>query len=75
MIDTVSSPPPQQGQLSVPNFEKGGDQKKMSAWGDLKSSYHGYLLGESCYISCQKKNLKIKYGFEGLISNVDLGLF
>ena len=34
------------GQLLVPNFEKGvggGGQKKMSAWGDLRSSCHRYL--------------------------------
>ena len=31
------------GQLSVPNFEKGASEEKMSAWGDLKSSCHGYL--------------------------------
>ena len=31
------------GQLSVPNFEKGASEEKMSACGDLKSSCHGYL--------------------------------
>ena len=76
------SPPPflLGGQLLVPNFEKGGDYqgKKMSAWVDLKSSCHGYLPrgggGGAYYVSSQKWLLKIN-GFEGSISNVNLGLF
>ena len=71
------------GQRSVPNFEKeveggeggegGGVRKKMSAWGDLSSSRHGYLSGGLlCFLS-KKRLLKIKYGFESSISNVDLG--
>ena len=38
------------------------------------SPCHGYLPGGTSYVSCQKY-LKIKYGFEGLISNFDVGLF
>ena len=47
----------------------------MSAWGYLTGSCNGICLGEAYYVSCQKRLLKIKYGFEGSISNVDLGLF
>ena len=33
-----------------------------------------FCLGRRvCYISCQKRFCKTKYGFEGLISNIDLG--
>ena len=61
------------GQL---NFQsqilKRGDQKKISAWGDLNSSCHGYLRGGLlCSLSKKKRLLKIKYGFKGSISNVD----
>ena len=64
------------GQHSVPNFEKGGgDQTNMSAWGDFKSSCHGYLPGWVTMFLAKDRLLKIKYGFEGSISNVDLGLF
>ena len=56
---SVSPPPPflLGGQLLVPNFEKGGGQKKMSAWGDLKRSCHGYLPGGrgAHYVYCQKR--------------------
>ena len=57
----IVSPPPLSagGQLSVPNFEKGGSEKKESL-GDLKSSYHGYLPGGAYYVSCQKKTFKNK---------------
>ena len=61
------------GHLSVPNSEK-GNIKKMSVWGDLKSSCHRYLP-DIYYVPFQKRLGKIKYGFEGSISNVDLGLF
>ena len=62
-------------QLSVPNFEKGGIRKNMSAWGDLKRSCHGYLpLGLTMFVA-QKGHLKLKYGFQGSISHVDIGLF
>ena len=59
-------------------------KKKMSVWGNLKYSCHRYLSwgggrgggwggwGLLCYC---KKRLKIKCGFEGSISDVDLGLF
>ena len=46
----------------------------MSAWGDLKSFCHGYLPGGLIRIIVKKRLLKIKNGFEGSISNVDLGL-
>ena len=62
------------GQLSVPNFEKGGIRKKMIALGDLKSSYPRYLPRELTMLLV-KRLLKIKYGVKGSISNVDLGLF
>ena len=60
----------------------------MSALEDLSSSGHGYLPGGAYYVSYQKRTLKkkiyiyiyiptrkIKYGSQGSISNVDLGLF
>ena len=75
-------------QLPVPNYKEAGSENKMSAWGDLKSSCHVYLpwgggrgqgrgqgRGGAYYVSCQKKILKIRYGLEGSISNVDLSLF
>ena len=49
------------GQLSVPNFEKGRDQKKIKCLGDLKSSCHcnEYLPeereGRTYCVSFQKK--------------------
>ena len=46
-----------------------GDQKKMSAWGDLKSSCHWYLpwrRGGAYYVSCQKKTFKSKIWLWGL---------
>ena len=46
----------------------------MIALGDLKSSYPGYLPWELTMFLV-KRLLKIKYGFMGSISNVDLGLF
>ena len=62
------------GHLSVPNFEKGEIRKKISAWLDLKSPCQGYLpWGLTMFVV--KKLLKIKYSFEGSISNADLGLF
>ena len=39
---------------------KRGDQKKMSAWGDLKTPCHGYLPGGAYYVSYQKKTFKNK---------------
>ena len=47
----------------------------MNAWGDLKSSCHKYLPGGlTMFLIKRKKNCKIKYGFGGSISNVDLVL-
>ena len=68
--DSQCQPPPPfllGGQLLVPNFEKGGGQKKMSAWGDLKRSCHGYLPGGrgAHYVYCQKR-LKNKIWLWGL---------
>ena len=71
----------------MPNFEKG--TKKMSAWGRLKEclphifawGWMGDGVGRGCVrgsLLCffsKKRLLKIKCGFNGSISNVDLGLF
>ena len=59
MLHSIAPPLSAGGQLSVPNFEKGGSEKKESL-GDLKSSYHGYLPGGAYYVSCQKKTFKNK---------------
>ena len=61
------------GQLSVPNFEKGGSEKKWVAGWTQWVPAMGIYLG-AYYVSCQKRLLKIQYAFEGSISNVDLGL-
>ena len=45
----------------------------MNAWRDLKSSCHRHLPERAYFVSCQIRLCKIKYGFEGSISNVDLG--
>ena len=42
--------------------------------GGLKSSCHGYFAGGLTMLLAKKRLLKIKYGFEGSISNVDLRL-
>ena len=34
-----------------------------------------YIHTYICYVPCERRFYKIKYGFEGSISNVDLGLF
>ena len=44
---------------------KSGDQKKMSAWRDLKSSFHRYLPGGAYCVSCQER-LQNKMLFWGL---------
>ena len=67
---TVSAPLSAGGQLSILNFENWGIRKKWVPGGTC----HGYLPGELT-IFLVKKRLKIKYGFEGSISNVDFGLF
>ena len=83
---TVPPPPPPhpffllEGQLPVPNFEKeggeGGEgQKKNECLGGLKEFLPSIFAWGVYYVSCQKIFLKIKYGFEGSVSNVDLGLF
>ena len=43
----------------------------MSAWEGLKSSFHRYLPG-GLTVVLAKKDCKVKYGLENLISNVDL---
>ena len=71
---SISPPPPYcwGGTTFSLKFRKGGD-KKNECLGGLNSSCHGYLPGGLlCFLS--KKNLKIKYGSKGSISNVDLGL-
>ena len=45
----------------------------MSAWWDLKEFLLQIFAWGAYCVLCIKKNLK--YGFEGSISNVDLGLF
>ena len=60
-------------------------KKKKSDWRDFKNSCHGYLpeggvggggvRGVCVLVPCQKKTFKIKYGFEGSISNAAVGLF
>ena len=61
-------------QPSVPNYEKGGLEKNEYLVG-LKDSCHGYFPGGLTTFLVKKRPLIIKYGFEGSISNVDLGLF
>ena len=61
-------------QLSVPDFQKGGSGKKWVPVGIYRvSAMDIFLVGDLlCFLS--EKTFK-KYGFEGSISNVDLGLF
>ena len=68
-ITAVSAPPfLLGGTIFSPKFWKVGDQKKMSAWGVLKSLSHRYLLeGGAYYVSCQKRLYKMKYDFKGSI--------
>ena len=47
------------------------DNKKMSAWGNLKSSFHRYSPW-SLSVFLVKKDWKTKYGFGDSISNVGL---
>ena len=61
-------------QLVVPNFEKVGSEKKNECPGGLNEFLPWIFARGTSYISCQKR-LKIKYDFEGSISNVDLSLF
>ena len=57
-----------------PKFWNVGDQKKMSAWGELKSSATDICL-EAYFVPCQKRLFKIKCNFEGSIAIIDLGQF
>ena len=55
---TISAPPPSAaGFLTVPNFEKGGSEKKMSAAGDIKSSCHRSLPRGGLLCSFSNKTL------------------
>ena len=57
-----------------PKFWKVGHQKKMNIRRDLE--FLSWIFTWRVYfISYYEKDLKIKYGFEGSISNVDFGLF
>ena len=62
---------PAEGQLSVPNFEKGRIRKN-ECLGDLKEFLQQIFALEAYYVPYQKRLCKVRYGFEGLISNVDL---
>ena len=44
-------------------------------WRDIKSSCDGYFPEVVTMFHVKKGFSKIKYGFEGSVSNVDLGLF
>ena len=64
------------GAIFSPKFWKrsGGGVRKNEYLEGLKYICHRYLPG-SLLCPCQKKLFKINCGFEGSISNVDLGLF
>ena len=63
------------GATFSPRIWKEGIKKIKSAWGDLENSCHRCLPGRLTMFLVKKKLLKIKYGFQGSISNVDFGLF
>ena len=63
------------GQLSLLNFEKREIKKKNECLGGLKEFLLWIFAWGAYYVSCQKRLLKMKYGLESSISNVDLGLF
>ena len=69
---TVSAPVTAGGQLSDPHFEKGAIIKQINTRGNLKNFCHRYLPVAD-YVSCQKRFIKLKYGFESSISNVGFG--
>ena len=78
-IHNISPPFFDGGQLLVPNFENEESEKNEClggfkeflpwtfAWGKRGSGGNMFLV--------KKRLLRIKYAFEGSISNVDLGLF
>ena len=53
----------------------GGDQKKNECQGGLKKFLAQIFAWWAYCVPCQKRLTKIKYGFEGSISNVDFILF
>ena len=68
------------GTTSSTKFWKGGwgggrGSEKNECLGGLKEFLPSIFAWGVYYVSCQKRFLKIKYGFEGSVSNVDLGLF
>ena len=74
---TVSAPHFLLGTIFSPKFWKGGRvSEKNECLGGLKEFLPQIsgLGGRAYYVSCQKRLCKIKYGLEGSISNVDLGL-
>ena len=75
-ISQHQSPPlsAEGGGGAVPNSEKGGSEKKMSAWGVLKSPCHRYLpRGLLCFLS-KKDFVKLNIVLKAKFSNVNLGL-
>ena len=54
---------------------KRGISEKNECLGRIKEFLPWIFTWEAYYVSCLKRPLKIKYGLEGSISNVDLGLF
>ena len=59
------------GLLSVPRFERRGDQKNECLEG-IKGFLPKIFSEVAYYICCQERLCKTKHGFEGLVSNVDL---
>ena len=66
--NTLSPPTPAtpQGKTFSPKFGK-GIRKKVSAWEDLKSSFHRYFRRGKFLCFLAKKDCKIKYDFEDSI--------
>ena len=63
--------------LSAGAGEGGGGQpsEKKFVPGGLKGSLPQVFAFGAYYVSCQKRLCKMKFGFEGSIANVRLGLF
>ena len=65
--------------LNLWNFQseilKRGISEKNECLGRIKEFLPCIFTWKAYYVSCLKRPLKIKYGLEGSISNVDLGLF